>query len=159
MDTATQQQLETILSREGEAVNALAATLEQEHEVLGQRDAEKLDEVVALKERQLEGLSNLSQERTAIMQAAGYAADKSGFQAALEADTSGRLSALWQSIEEALKKCQHQNQVNGKLLDVSKQQTQELLSLLLGQEANGSGLYDQSGNTTNSFGRNTSVKV
>lgn len=159
MEQTTRKQLEQTLMRETEAVNALAATLELEHEVLNQRDAARLDEVVATKEGQLEALNTLSQERTQLLHAAGYASDKDGFGAALDADTSGQLRELWDALEEALQKCLRQNQINGKLLDASKQQAQELLSLMLGKEASGHGLYDQSGNTSTSFGRNTSIKV
>jgi flagella synthesis protein FlgN len=159
MEQTTRQQLEQIMTRETEAVTALAATLELEHEVLTRRDAARLDEVVATKEGQLEALNALSQERTQLLRAAGFGDDKSGFSAALDADSSGQLRALWESQEEALQKCLRQNQINGKLLDASKQQAQELLSLLLGKEASGQGLYDQSGNTSTSFGRNTSIKV
>ena len=159
MDLNIREQLEHLLKREAECVEALALTLVQEYETLKRHDADNLDKVVGLKEQQLNEMNTLAAERAALLQQAGFSADKSGFTTALEADTTGTLRSLWQNVEEGLEKCQQQNQLNGKLLDVSKQQTQELLSLLLGKESSGSGLYDQRGNTSTSYNRSTSIKV
>jgi flagella synthesis protein FlgN len=160
MDLILRDKLEQILRREIKDVQGLVETLGQEYEALRQRDADNLDKVVVLKEQQLETLNALAGERAELLREAGFAADRSGFGAVLDADSSGTLRTLWQSVEEALQQCQQQNQLNGKLLDVSKQQTQELLSLLLGNEAGGrTGLYDESGKTSTSFNRNTSIKV
>lgn len=160
MDLIFRDKLENILRREIKGVQGLVDTLGQEYEALRQQDADSLDKVVALKEQQLGTLNELAGERAALLVEAGYAADRSGFADALEADPSGVLRTLWLSVEEALQQCQQQNQLNGKLLDVSKQQTTELLSLMLGNEAGGrTGLYDESGKTSTSFNRNTSIKV
>lgn len=154
-----QQQFEQILSREGELVGELAAILAQEHELLARQNAEGLDEVVAAKESKLQELGDWAEKRSEVLAEAGYSSSKEGFQSFLQSDVSGRLHELWQPVETALRECQYQNQVNGKLLDIGKQQAQELLSLLLGREGGGNELYDQSGNTSTSFGRNNSIKV
>lgn len=154
-----QQQFEQILQRESALVGELAAILEQEHELLARRAAEELESVVAAKDKTLQELARLGEERTAVLKRAGFSGDKQGFQSFLQADGSGRLQALWQPLEAALRDCQERNQVNGKLLEIGRQQAQELLSLLLGRESAPSELYDQHGNTSTSFGRNSSVKV
>jgi flagella synthesis protein FlgN len=159
VDHIFREQLEHLLQREAESVQGLAVTLTLEFEALEGNDADSLNDVVSRKEQQLAELNNLANERTALLQHAGFDADRAGFAAALDADDSGALRPLWEQVEAALLKCQQQNEINGKLLDVSKQQTQELLSLMLGKEVGGTALYDQSGNTATTYNRNTSIKV
>lgn len=154
-----QQQMAQILQREGEQVAALAAILESEYQELQERNADRLNEVTADKENKLRELGELAEQRVSILSQAGLGSDREGFMQFLADESSGVLQQEWTEIEAVLKRCQHQNQVNGKLLEIGKQQAQELLSLLLGREAGGSELYDRNGNTSNTFGPNSSVKV
>lgn len=154
-----QQQMAQVLQQESEQVAALAAILESEYEVLQERDADRLAEIVTLKEGKLRELGELAEQRTSVLGQAGIGADREGFTQFLDSDPSGALLQQWAEVEEALQRCQHQNQVNGKLLDIGKHQAEELLSVLLGRESGASKLYDRNGNTSTSFGTNGSIKV
>lgn len=157
---ALHQQFEQVLTREGEAVAQLGALLEEENATLARRDAGELETLVAGKEKLLQQLAALAAEREAILQQAGFSKDQDGFLGFIDSDTSGHLRELWESVAQALEKCQHQNQINGQLLDMSKQQAEEILALLLGKSQGSTNtLYDQSGNTSTSYGQNTSIKV
>lgn len=158
--TSQQQKIEQVLLAEERQATVLIELLEQEELLLARRESDTLLTLVAEKDRQLAELDRLASERAALLQQAGYSPDRDGFLALLDADQSGQLRQLWQSLEELLKRCSYQNQVNGKILEIGRIQARQLLSLLLGRDSNDANeLYDQNGNASTSYGQNPSFRV
>jgi flagellar biosynthesis protein FlgN len=157
--TSQQQQLEQILLAEEQQAAELVTLLEQERDALAQRDANSLLQVVAEKESSLAQLDSFASERASLLQQAGYSPDRDGFLAMLDGEPSGCLQERWQAVETLLKRCRQQNQINGKMLDISQVQTRQLLSVLLGRENGGNELYDQNGNASTSYGQNPAFRV
>lgn len=158
--TAAQQQaMLALLGQEQLAVEELITVLQQEHDALGRRVAEDVTQAVAAKEKALFALHQLAQQRAQLMQQAGLNTDKEGFNSFITSDTSGQLEQRWAELEERLRECQRQNQINGSLLESGRQATQEVLSILTGRDFSQNELYNQKGRTSSSLGQNTSFKV
>lgn len=152
------EQFRNVLRQEAEEVERLLEALNREHEVLLSRDTDAISAVVAEKEEALGRLNALAGQRKALLKQAGYSDDKAGFSAFLESDSSGTMTELWHSLEEGLRACQQQNQINGMMLESSRQQTEQMLQLLLGH-GHKTELYDQRGSSKTSYGKSTSIKV
>lgn len=148
-----------ILLQETEAVACLLVVLTREHEVLLRRDTDAIEAVVAEKEEALEQLNRLASQRAALLKQAGCSPDKNGFYAFIGNDESGELAGQWRLLEERLHDCQQQNQLNGMLLESSRQLTEQMLSIIVGRGGEKTELYDQRGASKASFGQNTSIKV
>ena len=152
------QQFQEILQQEANEVSRLLEALKREHEILFSRDADAIGTVVAEKEEALGRLNHLARQRSSLLKQAGFSDDKAGFSAFLDSDGSGKLDELWQSLEEGLRACQQQNQVNGMMLESSRQQAEQMLQIILGHGQK-TELYDQNGSSKASYGQKTSIKV
>ena len=157
--TQHHQAFTSLLQQETTAVKHLLEAIQQEQQALGARDASVVAAAVADKERLLGQLDGLAHQRAELLQQAGLAADKLGFQKLLEGDDSGQLAGLWSELEALLKECQKQNQINGTLLESGRQTAQQILSILTGREMGQNELYNQRGETSASLGQNTSIKA
>ncbi len=157
--TAPYQSFLQLLQQEQAAVQQLLATLQQEHQALGARDVDAIDQAVAAKEQQLAQLGQLAQQRNQLLEQAGVSADKEGFSQFIASEPSGKLKQRWDELETLLRECQRQNQINGSLLETGRQVSQELLSILTGQDFGKNELYNQRGRTSSAMGQNTSFKV
>lgn len=156
---ADYKQFQALLQQETEEVNRLLEALNREHQLLFRRETDAIGAVVADKEEALGRLNQLAGERSALLLQAGYSDDKAGFSAFINSDESGELADKWQVLEEGLRGCQQQNQLNGMLLESSRQLAQQMLSIIVGQHTQKTELYDQSGASKTSYGQNTSIKV
>ena len=159
VSAAQHQAFARLLQQEAAVVKALQAVLKREHQALGKRDAAAITTASAEKEPLLGQLEQLAKQRNQILQQVGLGIDKPGFEAFIESDGSGLLRKFWGVLEELLRECQKQNQVNGILLESGKQVTQQAVSILTGREIEQDDLYDQRGKTSGSLGKNTSFKV
>lgn len=134
MPSSDFQRLHTLLLAERESVRQLAACLEQELQALAELDGPSLEAVAATKQQLLIRMEQQAGERAALAQAAGYG--QSAMQAFLEdIDHQGVLMACWQELLAALQTCQHQNRVNGGVIELGRQGLHTALGLLRGQEA------------------------
>ncbi len=127
----------------------LLATLEEEFKALSRPDAAMIEESVARKRSLITNLEDESVRRAAILQAAGYMEGTTNMQTWLNGidDTPDRrLSRLWQDFTFMLRKCQKQNQINGRVIDVNRHRVHDALCILRGTELD-SGLYDPRGST------------
>ena len=136
----------------------LQAVLLQEQAALQQRDGDALSAIDVEKQQLVSDLDGLSRNLTGELQAAGHGSDKGTLHTFITAEAT--LQPLWQQLEAALLACRKQNQVNGILLEKGRQQTQQLLSILLGGPSQKDGmLYDAKGSASSSLGNGRSVKV
>lgn len=153
-----QAKFSQIVQRELDELAKLEEILRQEHDTLKQRDSDALIEITQVKQKLIESVESFWNERLVLLQGAGYSTDK---EAVLNlVSTDSQLVSQWDELESVLLNCQQQNQVNGLLVDMSRQQTQQLLSILLGEDSlKGAELYDAKGSTSSSFSNSQSVKV
>ncbi|HKJ76687.1 MAG TPA: flagellar protein FlgN [Gammaproteobacteria bacterium] len=150
------------LQAEAEQLELLAAALEAEHEALGRNDLEGLEAVIADKEARVARVQECSEARSRLLQEAGFTVDEAGMTAALEQAAPEQREALaetWRSIKERLQACQHQNEINGRVVREGMRFSRQALHLLVGGNAPGSELYGRDGNTIGDYGSRSHAKV
>lgn len=151
--------LNDMLVQDSSAVQKLKNLLLQERELLEQRTLEGLQEIVALKDQQLGTLSFNARQRQQLLQAAGLSANLAGWEELLLSEPSTQtLVASWQTLTAEFVECQKANEINGRMINRSKQTLNHLLNLIRGQVAIPA-LYTQKGSTTQQNNSQTMVKA
>jgi flagellar biosynthesis/type III secretory pathway chaperone len=149
-----------ILQKELDQLIQLEAVLGQEHESLKQRDTDALSKISQEKQNLIKSIEALGRDRLAQLQGGGTAIDKESLLSFVDAESSGELRRLWNELEAVLLRCQKQNQVNGIMLEMGKQHTEQLLGILLGEgDRKETETYDAKGGTSSSFLNGRSIKV
>ena len=127
----------------------LLATLQEEFRALSRPDTVTIEEIVARKRELVMRLENESARRAATLRTAGFAdgtADMGEWLSQADNTPDRRIFRLWQDFTVMLCKCQQQNQVNGRVIDVNRRRVHDALCILRGTEFD-SGLYDPRGST------------
>jgi len=116
------------LEREEGLITELEAALEAESSALSQRNATPLDEAVARKQAALESLGETVNSRLRWMQGQGLEASPAGIRSAI-GETDSELPARWEALGERLEAAQKQNEINGQILEATRQGVEELLTI------------------------------
>jgi len=153
------QFLRDMLTQDTDYVKQLKALLLQERELLEQRQAEGMQEIVSQKDHILGNLAFTAKQREQLLRTAGLTTDLAGWQVFLGRDaTTLPLIPGWQALTDEFIECQTANEINGKMINRSKQTLSHLLNLIRGQVAAPS-LYTQKGATTNNSSTYTVAKA
>jgi len=120
---ATQNQIMENLQSIQQAADNLYQFLNQEHQCLVARNYKELVELTTAKEQAVIKLEGLEQQRNQIL--AGRTMES------MLADQPQGLQA-WQNTLRLIGDCEHQNRVNGQLIERSQQLTRETLHLMSG---------------------------
>jgi len=153
------QFLRDMLTQDTNHVEQLKALLLKEHELLKQRQTEGMQEIVSQKDHILGNLSFTAKQREQLLRSAGLSTDLIGWQAFLGRDPmTFALIPGWQLLTNEFIECQTANEINGKMINRSKQTLSHLLNLIRGQVAAPS-LYTQKGATTNHSSTHTVAKA
>jgi len=153
------QLLRDMLAQDSSAIQQLKALLVQERELLEQRQLQGMQEIVSQKDHLLGNLSFTARQREQLLRSLGLTADLAGWKAFLERDAlTLSLIPAWETLTTEFAECQAANEVNGKMINRSKQTLSHLLNLLRGQVATPS-LYTQKGSTANYSSTHTVAKA
>ena len=120
-----------MLQRDLGQLTQLEVVLGQEHEALKLRDSAQITQNSEAKQQLILAIETLGRERMALLQGAEQGTDKEAVLAFVDAEP--QLRSHWDELVALLLRCQKQNQINGMLLEKGKQQTQQLLGILLGE--------------------------
>ena len=151
--------LNDMLVQDSAAVQKLKNLLLQERELLEQRKPDGLQEIVERKDQHLSTLSFNARQRQQLLQAAGLTANLAGWEELLLREAASHsLIASWQALTADFIECQKANEINGRMINRSKQTLTHLLNLIRGQVAIPA-LYTQKGSTTNQNSSQTMVKA
>ena len=162
VDAQTCQHVAEVMGREAESVSRLLEVLEHEAQALGDHDGTVLQESVQRQQELMIELEQLATERLKLLVASGFSGDKEGFQGFLKAagEAEGKpLEQMWSALQEQLRNCRDRNQLNGALLEATRRNTQQVLSILLGTQEPATELYDKRGAARSSFGRRSHTKA
>lgn len=153
------QFLRDMLAQDSAAIQELKSLLTQERELLEQRQLQGMQEIVSRKDQLLDNLSYSARQREQVLTSAALPTDLAGWKRFLERDTQ-TLSLIpeWDLLTAEFAECQAANEVNGKMINRSKQTLSQLLNLIRGQVAAPS-LYTQKGSTTNYSSTHTVAKA
>ncbi len=153
------QFLRDMLLQDANAIEQLKTLLLKERELLEQRKLEGMQEVVSQKDYLLGNLSFSAKQREQLLRSVGLTTDLTGWEAFLGRDATTRtLIPEWQILTQQFIECKTANEINGKMINRSKQTLSHLLNLIRGQVATPS-LYTQKGATTNHSSTHTVAKA
>lgn len=156
-----ERQFQQLMQREAEDVARLLQALEEENNAITARDAAAIDRAVLAKQDVIPKLESHAAERARLLNDAGFSADRDGMYAYLDSVDAGLMEPLkqqWEALREQLQACQDKNRINGQALEASRQVTQQVISLLLGQQP-GTTTYGRDGSTKHSLGNHSYAKV
>ncbi|MGE0289859.1 MAG: flagella synthesis protein FlgN [Bradyrhizobium sp.] len=140
--------LEACLQREIQAGGQLLEALRREHRALAARDLAGLDAAVVQKAGLVAVMEDCGRERSELLRAAGFAADRAAMDALLDRHDPQRRSPVprdWSRLLEIGAECQRQNLINGIIIQAGQQQTRQALAILRGQPAVAGGEYGPEG--------------
>lgn len=144
------EHLDSLLHQAVREACALESALEQESAALAERDVDALNLAVAEKHQRVQSLERITREQSALLGAAGFAADGPGMEACLrEWDPEGLARPAWNRLQDVMTRCRRLNQINGGVVETHRRQTEQAIHILRGEDPR-TELYDPSGHTVSS---------
>ncbi len=125
--------INSLLTLQGADVEALGTVLIEEHKCLEQRDTDKLSDIIQQKQLLLKSVS----ERDVVICQHPDAQQLK----------QGDLALQKQDIESQLAKCKKQNDINGKVIELSLKSARHLANVLTQARAANSMTYNNKGQT------------
>ncbi len=140
----------TLLEQQIAVTGDLVSTLQTEYNILKKVDTGDLASLSQQKQSLIDQLETLSQQWLGLLLDDQTEITAEGIRAHLQAadpDNSLRLLPLWEQLGQLARECQRQNQVNGAVLVVRQQATQQALDILRGMPPEGQASYGPQGTT------------
>jgi flagella synthesis protein FlgN len=138
-------EMESLLSRMQQAVDALSCSLDEERAAIRGLDVAALDSTNRSKQQALADIEDCERVRRQFCARGGVSVDRSGMLALIESmDGADALSARWTRIVAALNACYAANRAAGILLRSSRRRVADAIALLRGG-AGERGLYGPDG--------------
>ena len=135
-----------LLTDQLKETQTLLDLLNQEYDVLKQRQTDNLEAISQQKQLAIDALEQLNQQWQTVLRDNNIKIDITLITQALrhaDDQSAQGLLPLWESLGKLAKECQRQNQINGAVLLLRQQVTQQTLNLLRGQSNEGT--YDTKG--------------
>lgn len=140
--------LAELLTTEVKLVQSFIDCLSTEQEALKVGDVEALTAVNAQKTALAEQLNRLEDDRNALLQQSGLTADRQGVSSWLSKHPNDRAAAqAWDQLMKLAGKARELNNLNGQLIAIRLQATNQALATLT-QQTQRSTLYGPNGQTT-----------
>jgi flagellar biosynthesis/type III secretory pathway chaperone len=141
------QSLHRLLQQETSAMQKLSVALQAEHNAILGRDTDALEQIVGEKLLAVNLVVELEQERTSLMESAGYRASTDGMLHLLKwCDRDDQLSAAWQQLLSIAGECREQNRLNHQQAEISSRYIHQALCVLRGEDP-GRTTYGPDGDT------------
>jgi len=140
------QQAEQLITAQKDQTEQLLNLLKQEYDLLKNRQVDTLEALSADKQVIVNTLEQMNQTWQSTLREHNIKIDLAEITKALQnADNNASqgLFQSWQTLSELAKACQRQNQINGAVLVLRQQVTQQTIDLLRGQTNEGT--YDTNG--------------
>lgn len=131
------QQLYSVLQAEHRAAKQFLDFLNQERQALVHSDPEKITQLTSEKQPLVIELEQLSRQREAFLQIAGFSSGKDGLEAFIANQTAqdaARLNALMVELKQVAFACQENNQINGGIVNVNRQYLHRAMTILRGRD-------------------------
>ena len=140
-------QLHELLRAEFDCAGRLHAVLAAEADALVNRDVDTLERLVGDKQGLMQTFEDLELRKQQILEQTGFGGTEQHVEACIDwCDDSGQLKRGWHLLMERIRRCQHQNRINGATLDSSRRHAQQALAILRGQPV-AAPLYNPAGAT------------
>jgi flagellar biosynthesis/type III secretory pathway chaperone len=132
--------------------------LVQEYHLLQHSNPEQLEEIISEKDQLLKILKVFVDDQNNLLRHMGYSGDPAGIHQYFDDNVDDKqIRALWFELQQNIKSCQKQNEINSGLITLNQRQTTNTLDLLYGLAA-GEKTYGPKGESrntrpSNSFGK------
>lgn len=151
-----------ILGRQLSQLNVMLDILTREHDALQSNNLGNFEKVIQEKYLQTRKMESLESELESLKHLLGGKLLKENMLKFLEQTPSSnlkaRLASLWDDFQNVLQKCNTQNKTNNRVIEASRSQLQQALSILRGESIT-SNLYGATGKHDSSPQRNQSIAV
>lgn len=148
-NNAAEKFLTDVLEQEQQCLDEVIELLKVEHEAIIQRDTENMGRLLDKKLPLLSKLEQLdSQRQQLFQQLTGIPYNNEEFSRFIEHHPSKTIQHLWQTIRIKLPECKTQNELNGRIISIRQNNTEQILQILLGNPVNNAQTYSQLGQTS-----------
>lgn len=138
---AFRAELERLLDMGSTLLGEFEHALEEESRALSERAADALSGVVERKMAMLRKLDSVGNTLGQLLAGAGLGADAASLEQCLD---TPELRERWDRFHDGLAKCSHHNRLNGGVIEVSRNYTEQMLNILRGPTAS-PGVYGPGG--------------
>jgi flagella synthesis protein FlgN len=150
------------VEREIQLISALLKILRQEYAAMANNDLPAIETQVNIKQELVKNIQENEQNFAAQMENTGIRLDQQGIDAALEGvdpREKQKVISFWDELRDLAEQCQRQNEINGRVLEINKINTQRLLNILRGQMPETQTTYGPSGKTNSKSESKSLVQV
>jgi flagella synthesis protein FlgN len=150
------------VEREIKLVSALLDVLRQEYAAMANNELPALETQVNKKQELVKNIQENEQNFARQMENTGISLDQQGINTALEGvdpRVKQKVIAFWDELRDLAEECQRQNEINGRVLEINKINTQRLLNILRGQMPETQTTYGPSGKTNSKSESKSLVQV
>ena len=138
--------LYTILQQENSCLNQVLELLTLENEAILSRVTSKMGSLLDKKTHLLSKLEQLDKQRQNFFElTSGKTYDMQKFSHFIKQQVSRTLVSIWQEVKHQLSECKKQNEINGRVISIHKENTEQILQILLGRPNNTAQTYSHLG--------------
>lgn len=145
--------LASLLDAEAEAIGQFITLLQQEQTALQEGKTDDLPAIADTKAPLTIHLNELAIRRNQALAMAGLPPDREGIQAWLQRYPSVEMNSAWEKLHNAIAEARELNELNGKLITLRMQYTNQALSALLVAQRQSGMLYGPNGQPSQLAGR------
>ena len=148
-NTSIEKELTSILQQEQQCLEQIIQILTTENSAILERETTSLDSLLDKKLILLSQLEQLEKQRQNFFeQQTGISYKHSDFSHFIKQHPSQDIQDLWQMIKVKLPECKKQNELNGRMINIRKENTEQILQILLGRPQNTPQTYSHLGQTS-----------
>lgn len=153
--TTMSQHARQLLSDQVEILTRLNETLRIEYDIMNTQKTDEVQKISEQKQNLVNDLEALNQNWQDFLRSQKAEFTLQGIRTAilkLEKAEPQKLPMLWEQLGDLSQACQHQNTINGAVVTLRQQVTQQALEILRGQTMGGGNTYDSKGGQQSSGG-------
>ncbi|MCK5647728.1 MAG: flagellar protein FlgN, partial [Gammaproteobacteria bacterium] len=123
--------------------------LKIENTAILERDIKSIDSLLDKKLMFLSKLEQLDKQRQHFFeQQTGMSYNHPDFSHFIKQHPSQSIQNSWQAVKVKLPECKKQNELNGRMINIRKENSEQILQILLGHPLNNTQTYSHSGQTS-----------
>lgn len=153
--TTMSQHARQLLSDQVEILTRLNETLRIEYDIMNTQKTDEVQKISEQKQNLVNDLEALNQNWQDFLRSQKAEFTLKGIRTAilkLEKAEPQKLPMLWEQLGDLSQTCQHQNTINGAVVTLRQQVTQQALEILRGQTMGNGDTYDNKGGQQSSSG-------
>ena len=144
-----EKELTGILQQQQQCLEQVIQLLKIENTAILERDIKSIDSLLDKKLMFLSKLEQLDKQRQHFFeQQTGMSYNHPDFSHFIKQHPSQSIRNSWQAVKVKLPECKKQNVLNGRMINIRKENSEQILQILLGHPLNNTQTYSHSGQTS-----------